>query len=135
MMRRLGIARINWHTTDTGNGMPVHRAFDVMAPLDVHSARCLERFPAGLSLFPPIGDSLTAANQIRSSLAPAARAMMAKGYSTDLRTRVVALVEAGDSCREVARLLDLPASTTIRWMELWRTTGSVAAKPGTGHCR
>jgi transposase len=48
---------------------------------------------------------------------------------------VVALVEAGDSCREVARLLDLPASTTIRWMELWRTTGSVAAKPGTGHCR
>src|SRR5258708_19726408 len=60
---------------------------------------------------------------------------MAKGYSTDLRTRVVALVEAGDSCREVARLLDLPASTTIRWMELWRTTGSVAAKPGTGHCR
>ena len=60
---------------------------------------------------------------------------MAKGYSTDLRTRVVALVEAGDSCREVARLLDLPASTTIRWMELWRTTGSVTAKPGTGHCR
>src|ERR1700681_1448690 len=95
----------------------------------------LERFPGDLSRFPPIGDSLTAANQIRSSLPPAARAIMAKGYSTDLRTRVVALVEAGDSCREVARLLDLPASTTIRWMELWRTTGSVTAKPGTGHCR
>src|SRR5882672_3919171 len=103
--------------------------------LSRRATRTLERFPAGLSLFPPIGDSLTAANQIRSSLAPAARAMMAKGYSTDLRTRVVALVEAGDSCREVARLLDLPASTTIRWMELWQTTGSVAAKPGTGHCR
>ena len=41
MMRRLRIARINWHTTDTENGMPVHRAFDVMAPIDVHSARCL----------------------------------------------------------------------------------------------
>jgi len=60
---------------------------------------------------------------------------MAKGYSTDLRARVVSMVEAGKSRREVARLLDLPASTTIRWMDLWQTTGSVAAKPGTGHSR
>ena len=60
---------------------------------------------------------------------------MAKGYSTDLRDRVVALVEGGESRREVARLLDLAASTTIRWMDRWQTTGSVAAKPGTGHCR
>jgi transposase len=60
---------------------------------------------------------------------------MAKGYSTDLRDRVVALVEAGESRREVARLLDLGASTTIRWMDRWQRTGSVAAKPGTGHCR
>ncbi len=59
---------------------------------------------------------------------------MAKGYSTDLRARAVALIEAGESRREVARLLDLAASTTIRWMDLWQTTGSVAAKPGTGHC-
>jgi len=95
----------------------------------------LERFPGGLSRFPPIGDFQTAANQIRSSLPATARAIMAKGYSTDLRVRVVALVEAGDSRREVGRLLDLPASTTIRWMDRWQTTGSVAAKPGTGHCR
>ena len=60
---------------------------------------------------------------------------MAKGYSTDLRDRVVALVEAGESRREAARLFDLAASTTIRWMDRWETTGSVAAKPGTGHCR
>src|SRR5450755_2248575 len=60
---------------------------------------------------------------------------MAKGYSTDLRDRVVGLVEGGESCREAARLLDLAASTTIRWMDRWHTTGSVAAKPGTGHCR
>ncbi len=60
---------------------------------------------------------------------------MAKGYSTDLRDRVVALVEGGESRREVARLLDLAASTTIRWMDRWQTTGSVAAKPGTGHYR
>jgi len=40
------------------------------------------------------------------------------------------LVEGGESCREAARLLDLAASTTIRWMDRWHTTGSVAAKPG-----
>src|SRR6266478_1080313 len=53
MMRRLRIARINWHTTDTGNGMPVHRAFDVMAPMDVHSARCLAIQPGRAASSPP----------------------------------------------------------------------------------
>ena len=60
---------------------------------------------------------------------------MAKGYSTDLRARVVGMVEAGESRRETARLLDIGASTAIRWIERWTSTGSVAAKPGTGHCR
>ena len=60
---------------------------------------------------------------------------MAKGYSKDLRVRVVSIVEAGESAREAARLLNLGASTTIRWIERWTTTGSVEAKPGTGHCR
>jgi transposase len=60
---------------------------------------------------------------------------MAKGYSNDLRERVVGIVEAGESRREAARLLDIGASTAIRWIERWTSTGSVAAKPGTGHCR
>ena len=60
---------------------------------------------------------------------------MAKGYSNDLRARVVNIVEAGASRREAARLLDIGASTAIRWIERWTGTGSVAAKPGTGHCR
>ena len=60
---------------------------------------------------------------------------MGKGYATDLRDRVVVMVEGGESRREAARLLDLAASTTIRWMDRWEQTGSVAAKPGTGHCR
>ncbi len=60
---------------------------------------------------------------------------MGKGYAKDLRVRAVAIVEAGESAREAARLLDLGASTAIRWMERWKTTGSVDAKPGTGHCR
>jgi transposase len=60
---------------------------------------------------------------------------VAKGYSKDLRERVVAIVEEGDSAREAARLLNVGASTAIRWIERWTTTGSVEAKPGTGHSR
>ena len=60
---------------------------------------------------------------------------MAKGYSKDLRVRAVSIVEAGESAREAARLLDLGASTAIRWIERWTRTGSVEAKPGTGHSR
>lgn len=60
---------------------------------------------------------------------------MAKGYSKDLRVRAVALVEDGESRRETARILGLGASTAIRWIERWAATGSVAALPGTGHCR
>jgi transposase len=60
---------------------------------------------------------------------------MAKGYSKDLRVRAVQIVEAGESAREAARILNVGASTAIRWMERWRTTGRVDAKPGTGHSR
>ena len=60
---------------------------------------------------------------------------MAKGYSKDLRVRAVSIVETGESAREAARLLSVGASTAIRWIERWTTTGSVDAKPGTGHCR
>ena len=60
---------------------------------------------------------------------------MANGYSKDLRVRAVSMVESGESAREAARLLDLAASTAIRWIDRWTTTGSVEAKPGTGHSR
>ena len=60
---------------------------------------------------------------------------MAKGYSKDLRVRAVSIVETGESAREAARLLSVGASTAIRWIERWTKTGSVDAKPGTGHCR
>ena len=33
--------------------MPVHRAFDVMAPMDVHSARCLAIQPGRAASSPP----------------------------------------------------------------------------------
>ncbi len=60
---------------------------------------------------------------------------MAKGYSTDLRARAIALVDEGESAREAARVLDVAASTAIRWVERWTRTGSVEAKPGTGYDR
>jgi transposase len=60
---------------------------------------------------------------------------MGKGYSKDLRERAVAIVEEGESAREAARILKVAASTAIRWVDKWTTTGSVAAKPGTGYSR
>lgn len=60
---------------------------------------------------------------------------MAKGYSKDLRERAVALVEDGESRREAARVLNLAPSTAVRWLDRWTSTGSVEAKPGTGHSR
>jgi len=60
---------------------------------------------------------------------------MAKGYSKDLRVRAVSMVEDGENAREVARVLKIGASTAIRWVERWTTTGNVEAKPGTGHSR
>ena len=60
---------------------------------------------------------------------------MAKGYSKDLRERAVSMVEEGESRREVARVLNLAPSTAVRWLDRWNSTGSVEAKPGTGHSR
>ncbi|MGY2803530.1 transposase [Bradyrhizobium sp. USDA 4506] len=47
----------------------------------------------------------------------------------------LSLLRSGESAREAARILNLGASTTIRWMDRWRKTGNVEAKPGTGHSR
>lgn len=45
------------------------------------------------------------------------------------------MVKDGESRREVARVLDLAPSTAVRWLERWTTTGTIDAKPGTGHSR
>ena len=59
---------------------------------------------------------------------------MTKGYSKDLRERAVVMVEerAGGRSRVCSTLLPL---TAVRWLDRWNRTGSVAAKPGTGHSR
>jgi transposase len=54
---------------------------------------------------------------------------MTKPYSEDLRTRVVAAVAAGASCRVAARQFAIGVSSVVRWAQRFRQTGSVAAKP------
>src|SRR6202035_1014216 len=54
---------------------------------------------------------------------------MTKPYSEDLRTRVVAAVSAGVSCREAAQRFSIGVSSVVRWAQWFRRTGSVAAKP------
>jgi len=60
---------------------------------------------------------------------------MARGYSDDLRVRVIRTVEAGETARGSARIFVVGDSTAIRWVKRWRETGQVSAKPGTGHSR
>lgn len=57
---------------------------------------------------------------------------MPNPYSADLRERVIGRVESGCSRREVAEQFDIGASTAIKWFQLWRETGSLAAKPRGG---
>jgi transposase len=45
--------------------------------------------------------------------------------SIDLRVRVVAFVEAGNSCHEAASRFDTSVSFVVKLMALWRETGSV----------
>ncbi|MBO0763920.1 MAG: helix-turn-helix domain-containing protein [Hyphomicrobiaceae bacterium] len=58
---------------------------------------------------------------------------MAKGYSGDLRERAVSMVEDGESRREVARVLNLAPSTTVRWLNQWekRAASRRSLAPGT----
>ena len=57
---------------------------------------------------------------------------MPKPCSLDLRERVVETVESGASRREAAERFEVSASSSIKWMQRWRETGSVAAKPSGG---
>ena len=54
---------------------------------------------------------------------------MTRPYSLDLRERVVAAVEAGQSRRAVARLFNLGPATVIRWADRQRRSGACRAKP------
>lgn len=57
---------------------------------------------------------------------------MARAYSADMRTRVIARVESGGSRREAAEYYDVSASTAVIWLKCFRETGRCAAKPRGG---
>ena len=60
---------------------------------------------------------------------------MARPYDMDLRERVVAAVEAGESRRSAARRFGVSESVAVKWLQRVARTGSV--KPGKmgGHRR
>jgi transposase len=53
----------------------------------------------------------------------------------DLRSRALAAVDEGLSCRAAARRFGVAASTVIRWHDQRRNTGGYAAKPQGGDTR
>ncbi len=55
---------------------------------------------------------------------------MSRGYSNDLRERVIGAIEGGMSRRAAARHFQIGASSAIKWCARWRETGSFAEKPG-----
>ena len=57
---------------------------------------------------------------------------MPKPYSRDLRERVIESIEAGASRREAAELYGISPSVVVIWLQRWRQTGSVEAKPSGG---
>lgn len=60
---------------------------------------------------------------------------MGRPYSMDLRERVIRRVEAGESCRSVARAFDLGEATVIRWARRQRETGTITPGQMGGHRR
>jgi transposase len=57
---------------------------------------------------------------------------MPKSYSEDLRERVIAAVEAGATRHAAAAHFKVSASSAIRWMQRFRGSGEIAAKPRGG---
>ena len=60
---------------------------------------------------------------------------MARPLSNDLRERVVAAVEGGESCRSVAARFEVAVSSVVKWSQRRRRTGSVAPGKMGGHCK
>ncbi|MBY0558508.1 MAG: transposase [Hyphomicrobium sp.] len=54
---------------------------------------------------------------------------MVRPYSLDLRERVVAAVESGQSCRAVAETFGVSVASVVKWSQRHRATGSAAPNP------
>jgi putative transposase len=58
---------------------------------------------------------------------------MTRPLSNDLRERVVAAIEAGESRRSVAARFGVAVSSAVKWSQRYRATGSVAPGKMGGH--
>ena len=58
---------------------------------------------------------------------------MTRPLSIDLRERVVATIQAGESCRSVAKRFEVAVSSVVKWSQRQRITGSVAPGKMGGH--
>ena len=58
---------------------------------------------------------------------------MARPLSNDLRERVVAAVDSGESCPSVAARFDVAVSSEVKWSQRRRRTGTVAPGKMGGH--
>src|SRR2546421_10641764 len=55
-----------------------------------------------------------------------------KGYSQDLRKRIIGAIEKGKSRREVAHLFDISLSTVKRYVRQWKEQGNLPPRLITG---
>jgi transposase len=60
---------------------------------------------------------------------------MARAYSLDLRERVVAAVNSGQTCRSVAETYEVSVSSVVKWSQRFQSTGSPAPGKIGGHRR
>jgi transposase len=60
---------------------------------------------------------------------------MVKPISEDLRSRVIAAVEAGLSRRAAADRFGVAVASAVRWVREWRESGTARAKPQGGDKR
>lgn len=60
-------------------------------------------------------------------------AFMTRAYSNDLRGRVVEADVSGDSCSAAADRFGVSKSSAIKWVRLFRRTGSVVPGKMGGH--
>jgi putative transposase len=61
--------------------------------------------------------------------------LMTAPLSNDLRERVVAAVNSGESCRSVAARFGVAVSSVVKWSQRHRATGSIAPGKMGGHRR
>ena len=54
---------------------------------------------------------------------------MTAPLSNDLRKRLIAAVDGGQSCRSAAKRFGVAASTAIRWISRWRNEGDATPRP------